>query len=101
MKDQLLQLQNRITELENENMNLRKRLDKTYEFIHHTGNSEYAGQDWDGVMDNQNIATGNAETIKQPNKDQDAEALPKYAEQNNERLNRLTRQFGVDEYPLE
>jgi len=79
MKDQLLQLQNQITELESENRDLRRRLDKTYEFIHHIGNPEYASkQDWDGVTNTQSVTTGNSE-----------------------RLNMLTRQFGIDEYPLE
>ena len=78
MKDQLLQLQNRITELENENMDLRKRLDKTYEFIHNLGNPEYVQQDWDGVTSTQSFTKGNSE-----------------------RLDMLTRQFGIDEYPLE
>lgn len=78
MKDQLLQLQNRITELESENRDLRERLDKTYEFIHHIGNSEYVQQDWDGVTGTRSVTTGNSE-----------------------RLDRLTRQFGIDEYPLE
>jgi hypothetical protein len=68
----------RILELEAINKDLRGRLNQTYEFIHNHGNPDYKNQlDWDGVA-TESHTTGNSE-----------------------RLNHLTRKFGIDEYPLE
>jgi len=78
MQQQINDLQNRIKQLEMENKDLRQRLNKTYEFIHNNGNSEYK-QDWDGVM----VSSSHVTTS------------------NSERLQFLTSKFGVDEYPLE
>lgn len=82
---ELHQLNLVIRELQQENRmlkeqvnDLRQRLDSCYAFIHNTGNSEYAGQDWDGVMGTRSVTTGNSE-----------------------RLDHLTKKFGIDEYPLE
>ena len=76
---ELQKLQGRIKELEKENNELRHRLNATYDFIHHQGNPDYykKQQDWDGVT-RETYTTGNTE-----------------------RLDRLTRKFGIDEYPLE
>lgn len=82
---ELHQLNLVIRELQQENRmlkeqvnDLRQRLDSTYAFIHNTGNSEYVKQDWDGVMGTRSVTTGNSE-----------------------RLDHLTKKFGIDEYPLE
>lgn len=73
---QELQQENKV--LEEQVKDLRARLDKTYEFIHHTGNSEYAGkQDWDGVTGT--VTTGTDSKL----------------------MDHLTKNFGIDEYPLE
>jgi len=76
--NELYNLQNRIKQLEEENKDLRQRLNKTYEFIHNNGNPEYK-QDWDGVMAGSSHVTTS----------------------NSERLQLLTSKFGIDEYPLE
>jgi len=78
MTEEMERLHDLIRTLEAQNADLRQRLDKTYEFIHNLGNSEYVQQDWDGVTSTQSFTKGNSE-----------------------RLDMLTRQFGIDEYPLE
>ena len=78
MTEEMERLHDLIRTLEAQNADLRQRLDKTYEFIHNLGNPEYVQQDWDGVTSTQSFTKGNSE-----------------------RLDMLTRQFGIDEYPLE
>lgn len=82
---ELHQLNLVIRELQQENKllkeqvnDLRHRLDSSYAFIHNTGNSEYAKQDWDGVMGTRSITTGTDSKL----------------------MDHLTKQFGTDEYPL-
>lgn len=78
MNEEIERLHDLIRSLEAQNADLRRRLDKTYEFIHNTGNPEYAKQDWDGVMGTRSITTGTDSKL----------------------MDHLTKEFGIDEYPL-